>query len=202
MTDPDENKAGEKTPDRLVAAYEELLKRTHEALDTVHKESVPRFRELLEKTRDNMVELGELTREEAHKVTEYLRRDVEDAASYIADTGQDIREWWRFDLELVEQRLMDMFAKAADQTNLQLAQWAETARQMSLYQAGEVTGPGTLVCDKCGAETHFVQPGRIPACADCGNTTFKRKENTELGEEGEDADPSASGPSGDAKLDD
>lgn len=179
MTDPEQNKPGEKSVDKMVAAYEELLKRTQETLETTQKESVPRFRELLEKARDNMVELGELTREEAHKVADYLRRDVEDAASYIAETGNDIREWWRFDLELIEQRMMDMFAKAADQTSLQLAQWAESARQMSLYQAGEITGPGTLVCDKCGAETHFVQTGRIPACAECGNTTFRRKEKAD-----------------------
>jgi polyhydroxyalkanoate synthesis regulator phasin/predicted RNA-binding Zn-ribbon protein involved in translation (DUF1610 family) len=182
MTDPEKTKPQDEPDqepvDRMVAAYEELLKRTQETLETAQEESVPRFRELLEKARDNLVEIGELTREEAQKVSEYLRRDVEDAASYIAETGQDMRDWWRFDLELMEQRMMDMFAKVADQTSLQLAQWAETARQMSLYQAGEITGPGTLVCDKCGAETHFVQAGRIPPCADCGNTTFRRKEQS------------------------
>jgi polyhydroxyalkanoate synthesis regulator phasin/predicted RNA-binding Zn-ribbon protein involved in translation (DUF1610 family) len=182
MTDPEktgpQDEPGKAPADKMVAAYEELLKRTQETLETAQQESVPHFRELLEKARDNLVEIGELTREEAHKVADYLRRDVEDAASYIAETGEDIREWWRFDLELIEQRMMDLFAKAADQTSLQLAQWAETARQMSLYQAGEITGPGTLVCDKCGAETHFVQAGRIPPCADCGNTAFRRKEQS------------------------
>ena len=179
MTDPEKTPTGdasEKPVDKLVGAYEELLRRTQETLETTQKESVPRFRELLEKARDNMVELGELSREEAHKVSDYLRRDVEDAASYIAETGQDLRDWWRFDLELIEQRMMDMFARAADQTSLQLAAWAENARQMTLYQAGEVTGPGTLVCDRCGAKTHFVQAGRIPACADCGNYTFRRED--------------------------
>ncbi|MFZ0791306.1 MAG: zinc ribbon-containing protein [Chromatiaceae bacterium] len=182
MTDPEktgsQDESGKAPVDKMVAAYEELLKRTQETLETAQQESVPHFRELLDKARDNLVEIGELTREEAHKVADYLRRDVEDAATYIAETGEDIREWWRFDLELIEQRMMDMFAKAADQTSLQLAQWAETARQMSLYQAGEITGPGTLVCDKCGAETHFVQAGRIPPCADCGNTAFRRKEQS------------------------
>lgn len=171
------NTSGEQPVDKMVAAYEELLKRTQETMEHAQEQSTPVFRELLDKARDNLVEIGELTREEANKVSEYLRRDVEDAASYIADTGQDIRDWWRFDLELMEQRMMDMFARAADQTSLQLAQWAETARQLNLYQAGEITGPGTLVCDKCGAETHFVQAGRIPACADCGNTSFRRRES-------------------------
>ena len=169
-----ENKEG---VDKLVDAYERILKHTHESIEEAQKESIPRFREMLDKARDQMVELGELSREEAQKVSDYVRRDVEDAASYIADTGQDIRDWWRFDLQLIERRMMDMFTQVADQTSLQLAQWAETARQMTLYQAGEVTGPGTLVCDKCGAHTHFVKAGRIPACADCGGTTFKRQES-------------------------
>jgi hypothetical protein len=176
MTDPDPKQPGETPVDKLVHAYEELLKRTQETLEQTGKETVPRFRELLDMARDNMVELGELSREEAAKVSDYLRRDVEDVASYVAQTGEDLRDWWRFDLELMEQRMMDLFARAADQTSLQLAQWAETARQFSLYQAGEITGPGTLICDRCGAETHLVRTGRIPACADCGATRFKRKE--------------------------
>jgi polyhydroxyalkanoate synthesis regulator phasin len=167
-----ENKEG---IDKLVDAYERILKHTHESIEDAQKESIPRFREMLDKARDQMVELGELSREEAQKVSDYVRRDVEDAASYIAETGQDIRDWWRFDMQVMEQRMMEMFARVADQTSLQLAQWAESARQMSLYQAGEVTGPGTLVCDKCGAETHFVKAGRIPTCADCGGTTFTRR---------------------------
>jgi len=161
--------------DRLVEAYEEMLKRTHERFEQAQKESGPRFREMLGRVREHMVELGELTREEANKVSEYIERDIKDAAQYIADTGEDLRNWWRFDVELMEQRMMDMFARVADQTSLNLAQWAENARMLSLYQAGEVAGPGTLICDKCGAETHLVKAGRIPACADCGGTLFRRR---------------------------
>ncbi len=177
MTDQDKGT----TTDKLVQAYEQMLEQTHETLEQTRDETVPKFRELLEKARDNMVELGELTREEAHKVSEYIQRDIEDAATYIAETGQDIQDWWRFDLQLIEQRMMDAFTKVADQTSLQLAQWAEVARQLTLYQAGEVTGPGTLVCDRCGAETHFVKAGRIPPCADCGGLTFKRRNGGERG---------------------
>lgn len=169
------------TTDKLVQAYEQMLKETHEAIEKAQSEiekaqseSVPKFREMLDKTRDHMVELGELSREEAQKVSDFIKRDIEDAANFVAETGQDIRDWWRFDLQLMEQRMLDMFSQVADQTRLQLAQWAETARQMSLYQAGEITGPGTLVCDKCGAETHFLKAGRIPPCADCGGTRFRR----------------------------
>ncbi|NKN32738.1 zinc ribbon-containing protein [Marichromatium bheemlicum] len=166
----------DKTPkdDRLVRAYERMLEDAHEAIEQAQNETAPRLREVLDKTRDNLVELGELSREEAQRVADYIRRDLEEAAGFVAETGQDIRDWWRFDLELMEQRLFEAFTQVADQTRLQLAQIAETARRMSLYQAGEITGPGTLVCDKCGAETHFVKAGRIPPCAECGATAFRR----------------------------
>ena len=170
------------TVDKLVQAYESMLKRTHETIEQAEKESVPAFRELLHKARDNMVELGELTREEANKVAEYVERDIQDAAGYIADTGEDLKKWWRFDLDQIEQRLLDTFSQVADQTSVQLRNWAEQAREAALYHAGEVTGPGTLVCDACGAEMNMHEAGRIPPCPKCHATSFKRASGTESGE--------------------
>lgn len=167
----------EHSTDKLVQAYEQMLKHTHAAIQQTQRESLPRFLELLERSRDNMVALGELTREEADKVSDYIKRDIEDAASYIVETGQEMRDWWRFDLQLMEKRMLDMFTQVADQTSLQMAQltqWIENTRQMTAYQAGEITGPGTLICNRCGAATHFVKAGRIPSCADCGNIYFRR----------------------------
>jgi polyhydroxyalkanoate synthesis regulator phasin len=177
--------------DHLVDAYEEMLKRTEEGI-TQARESAPKLRHMLETVRDNMVELGELTREEAHKIADYIERDIEDAAAYIAETGEDLREWWRFDIELMEQRLLDAFTSVADQTSLQLGQWAQQARRASLYQAGQITGPGTLICDQCGAETHFTRSGRIPPCADCGGLAFRRADSKTAKGESSDQAGSAS----------
>jgi len=160
--------------DKLVEAYERMLKRTHDTIELAEKETVPAFRELLHKTRDSMVELGELTREEAHKVAEYVERDIKDAASYIADTGEDLKSWWRFDLDQMEQRMLDVFSRVADQTSIQLQSWAEQAREASLYHTGEITGPGTLVCNSCGEQIQMHKTGRIPPCPKCHATTYKR----------------------------
>jgi polyhydroxyalkanoate synthesis regulator phasin len=165
--------------DKLVDAYEHMLKQTHETLEQAEKESVPAFREMLEKARDNMVELGELTREEAVKVAEYVERDIKDAASYIADTGEDLRKWWHFDVGLMEQRMLEMFSTVADQTSVQLRGWAEQARRASLYHTGEVSGPGALVCDACGAELHMHKTGRVPPCPKCHATSFRRPSEDE-----------------------
>ena len=160
--------------DRMVQAYEEMLKRTHESLAKAGQETVPALRELLDKARDNMVELGELTREEAAKVAEYVERDIKDAATYIIETGADLRQWWRFDLDQIEQRMLEIFTSVADQTSLQLHDWAEQARHAVGYHTGEITGPGTLLCVACGAEVHMHKTGRIPPCPKCHATQFKR----------------------------
>jgi len=160
--------------DKLVDAYEHMLERIHHTFERAEQETIPAFRELLHKTRDNMVELGELTREEAHKVAEYVERDIEDAARYIAETSADLKSWWRFDLDLIEQRMLDIFSRVADQTSIQLRNLAEQARRANPYHTGEITGPGTLICTACGAETHLHRTGPIPPCAQCHATDFKR----------------------------
>lgn len=160
--------------DRLVEAYETMLERVNDGMDVAAQRTVPALRHALERARETAVELGELTREEAERIAGYLERDVHDAAQYMAETGEELRTWLRFDLRLLEERLFDLFAQVADQTGLQLRQWAEAARDASLYRTGEVTGHGSLACASCGHELHFSRPGHIPPCPSCGGTEFRR----------------------------
>ena len=161
--------------DRLVAAYESMLERVHDAADTAEQKSVPWLREALANAREKAVELEELTREEAEKVSRYVERDLQDAASYIAETGQEFRDWLSFDWQLMQNRMLDMFAGMADQTSLALKGFAEQARQASLYRTGEITAPGVLECTDCGEELHFETTGHIPPCPKCHATSFQRK---------------------------
>lgn len=164
--------------DHLIDAYERMVKRTGELFEQAEQESTPRLRQVIEKVRDNMVELGELTREEAVKVADYVERDIQDAARYIAETGDNLRAWWHFDVDLMEQRLLDLFALAADQTRVQLQNWAEQARQASVYRTGEITGPASLVCNACGTRIHMQKAAQIPPCPKCHGTAFTREVET------------------------
>ncbi|MET0102119.1 MAG: zinc ribbon-containing protein [Sedimenticola sp.] len=162
--------------DRMVDAYENMLERVDEMLETAEKTTLPALKKSLEAAREKAVEVDELTREEAEKIAGYLERDMKDAAHFLSETGEDFRNWMRFDLELIEGRLMDMFAKVADRTKLELDRFAEQAREASLYHTGEITGPGTLVCTGCGKELHFHKAGHIPPCPGCRGTSYKRQE--------------------------
>ena len=68
-------------------------------------------------------------------------------------------------------RIEEVVAK----TRLELEKLADQAREASRYHTGEVTGPGTLICEGCGKEIHFHKAGRIPPCPGCQGTGFTRQ---------------------------
>ncbi|MBF0255459.1 MAG: zinc ribbon-containing protein [Gammaproteobacteria bacterium] len=159
--------------DRLTAAYERMLGLVHEGVERFEQDTLPQLGERLDQAREKMVELGELSREEAQRLSDYLQRDIEDAGKYLADTGEEFRTWLKTDASLIEARFLHMLASVADQTSLQLKQWAERARQTP-YKTGEITGPGVLACKTCGEQIHFHKAGRIPPCPKCHATEFNR----------------------------
>ncbi len=160
--------------DRMVDAYENMLERVDDMLEKAEKTALPNLRKALESAREKAVELNELSREEAEKVAEYVERDMKEAAHYLADTGEEFRNWFRFDMELIENRFLEMFANVADRTRLELDRFASQAREAALYHTGEITGPGTLVCEGCGKELHFQKAGHIPPCPKCHGTRYSR----------------------------
>jgi polyhydroxyalkanoate synthesis regulator phasin len=160
--------------DKLTESYDRILQDVHEALENARDSALPGLKEYIDNAREKLVELGELSREEADKVAEYVERDIKDAANYLLETGEQLSAWWRFDMEQIENRMLEMFTSVADQTRLELAKLAERASTSSLYHTGEITGPGTLVCTGCGKEIHFNKTGRIPPCTGCKGTEFQR----------------------------
>ncbi len=160
--------------DRLTDAYEDMLEHVHEAMQHTKESALPGLREYLSEVREKMVELGELTKEEAESISGYIERDIKDAASYLVETGEQLSDWWRFDVQQVEDRLLEMFINVADQTKLELEKLAEQAKSASTYHTGEVTGPGTLICNGCAKEMHFKKTGHIPPCSGCKGTEFRR----------------------------
>ena len=80
------NDASKDPVDRLVNAYEAMLQRVHESADQAESKTLPWLRETLSTARERAVELEELTREEADRISAYVERDRHDAARFIADT--------------------------------------------------------------------------------------------------------------------
>ncbi len=167
--------------ERMVDAYETMLERVDGMLKKAEGAKIPSLRESIDIAREKAVELDEMSREEADRIGRYLERDVADAASFVTRSGREWRDWLHFEGALIEGRLLDLFAGVADRTVVELEQLAERAREASTYHTGEITGPGTLVCVKCGKAMHFHKPGHIPPCGSCRSTAFRRQFDDEAG---------------------
>lgn len=160
--------------EKFIQAYHQMMERVKETLDRTEKTTVPMIQKAVDAAKERAAELGELTREEAEDIGDYLLRDLHDAAQYLSDTGEGLADWMRFDLLLVEQRLLEIFSSMVDRTRLELDHLAERAAKFGEWRTGELTGVGTLQCANCGEQLHFNAPGHIPPCPRCHGVVFKR----------------------------
>lgn len=160
---------------RLITAYQRMLERLrHEGAG---QGGQARLSRLLDAAKDRAVELGELSREEAERIGAYLRRDIEDAAAFLAgERDSELLDWLRLDLAIVEKNLLDLFSSVADRTRLEWLELEMQARTADAaeYRTGQITGIGTLECPSCHHTLRFHAIGRIPPCPGCHGTVFVR----------------------------
>ncbi len=156
-----------KKDQNLVPAYQKMLSRAEAAKSNT-------LRQRIETAIETAVNLEELSRDEAENIGDYLLRDLQDAAKFIVSTEQALVDWISFDLELIEERLLNMFSLMVDQSLLELDNLAERAHQAMEWHTGEITGLGTLYCANCNKTIHFKKPDYIPACPNCESTLFTR----------------------------
>lgn len=163
------------TKEKLVQAYDGMLSHLKEVWHDTEEKALPTLKEGLETAKQKASELGELSREEADKVGDYVKRDLQEAGEFLSENGKQLKEWLKFDLEYAEGRLAEMFAGLADTTRIELEKIAERARQVGEWHTGEVTSIGILRCKECGELLHFEKTGHIPPCPKCHGTVFKKE---------------------------
>jgi rubrerythrin len=157
-----------------VRAYPRMVERVREALHGAEHEAFPSLRRALDSARDKAVELGELTSEEAERISDYVLRDLREAAEYLAESGEELSSWLQFDLELIGARIAEHLPLLVDQTRAELDRLSQEAQDAGEWETGEVTVGGTFRCANCGYIAQFQGPTRIDACPRCGGNLFKR----------------------------
>ena len=160
--------------DKLVQAYNRMMERIRHALEDAESKALPSIRHSVDKARETAVELEELSHDEAEKVAYYLKRDVQDAGRHLAETSHELGDWLRFDIDRIEDRLLEIFSLVADRTKIEWMELQEELEKDPPYHSGEITGPGTLYCSACNEPVHFHHTARIPPCPKCRNGTFRR----------------------------
>jgi rubrerythrin len=160
------------TDKKLVPAYQAMMARVDE--DAKKQTSHNSLQEHIDTAIETAINLNELSRVEAERIGDYLRRDLQDAATFIVETEKALVDWINFDIDLIENSLLEMFSIMVDQTQLELNNLQERASQATQWNSGEITALGVLYCDNCNHALHFQKPDFIPACPNCGATHFHR----------------------------
>ncbi len=161
---------------KFIDAYNKLMEHLYEAMDN----SLHSVAEAMEIAKEKISELGghvqEFSQEELDKVAHYVMRDIEHAATAPTPVkdNDSLSEWLKFDIDLIENFALANFLDIADKTRIELARIENEAKLYHPYLSGEVTGPGTFVCDSCGKQIAFKSTSLIPACPKCGGKNFTR----------------------------
>jgi len=161
--------------DALGAIYENMYE---DIVDNVHKvenKTEELVHKLVDEAKEKVIKLEKISQKEADDLAHYLKRDLSNAATYLSKSGNELRGWLGFETALLENEALDVLLQIADETTVELFQLKESFPPSQEYFSGEITGPGTLICDECGKEYMFYKASKIPACSDCYNTKFHRK---------------------------
>lgn len=157
---------------KFIDAYDKLMEHLYEIMDdTLHSVA-----DALEIAKEKTSELAGLTQEEINIVADSLMRDIEHAAEStpaVSDKNS-LSEWFKFDIDLIENFALDAFSSLADKTRIELAKIKNQANKYHPYKRGDIVGPGTFICDKCGKHLAFKSTSEIPKCPECQSESFSR----------------------------
>ena len=167
-----------KPANHLISAYNQMMQEMRNAFEQANPSDMT-LQKALQLAKDQAVHIGEVSAEEAHEISEYIKRDVNDAAEYMMDSSAEFYDWLMLDIEVIERKVIDLFLSVADHTRIELEQFSYVkakSEQIPVYKSGEITGPGTLICESCGKSKAFLSSDEIRDCEQCGNNRFIRRQ--------------------------
>lgn len=160
--------------EKLVAAFEHMVESVGEAMHEAEEALSPTVDEMVHNAQVLARDLYALSQEEAESLGNTLKRDIDKANEVLIRESRELKDWWSFDVELVEDRFAEMIARAADKTWLQFRAFESGAHPGNRYRSGEICNPGTFACRACGDRFELIAIGQLEPCSSCGGSEFKR----------------------------
>ncbi|MCG6937910.1 MAG: zinc ribbon-containing protein [Gammaproteobacteria bacterium] len=160
--------------DSLGAVYETMYEDAAENIHKIKDRSGPLLHDIVDEAKDKIIKLEEVAEEDAEKVSDWLKRDLDDVIQNLSETDYEVKEWLGFETALIKNEVIRLLLETADKTTLEWMRMKDNVHQPSTYHTGEIAGPGTLICDECGEKLHFHATAHIPPCPKCNKTEFHR----------------------------
>jgi len=160
--------------EKLVAAFEHMVENVNESMHEAEEALAPTVDEMVHNAQQIAHEIYALTEEEADSLGATLKRDIHKANEALNQQGKELRDWFSFDLTLIEDRFIDMIAKASDKTWLDFRAFEQDQHKINLYRSGDICNAGSFACKHCGETVRLSTTGQIPDCPACAHTKFYR----------------------------
>jgi len=163
-----------KDRDRLIEAFDHMVDQVSDAIHNAEEALAPTVDEMVHNAQQLARELFVLTQEEAESLGATLKRDMHKANKTLNQQRKELKDWLSFDLTLVEDRFIDMIARASDKAWLDFRAFGSEDHQASVYRSGEVCNAGRFSCSNCGHSLDLSKTDQIPNCPECDHTEFYR----------------------------
>ncbi len=160
--------------EKLVKAFEHMVESVSQSIHDAEEAIGPGVEEMIHNAQEVARDIYALSQEESDSLAKALKRDLHKANKAINQQQKELKDWLSFDLTVVEDRLIDLVAKAADKTWLDFRAFENEDHQASVYHSGEICSAGTLSCNSCGKHVHFSKSSHILPCAGCQGSEFYR----------------------------
>ncbi len=170
----DENTQQKHSP-AAAKVYNRMLERAEKSIAQLEVKTWEFIRKEIDEAIAFEQDVAELTKEEIDLLGAYIKRDLHQFSTYVAETGQGIREWFRMDLALIESKVRDALLSIADTTLVGLLELDQKIHHdPGLYMTGEVACAGMLQCGECGYMMCLTETRHIEPCHQCDGHYFKR----------------------------
>ena len=114
-----------KPANHLISAYNQMMQAMHDAFERAEPNDMS-LQKALEVAQHQAVHLGEVSAEEAHEISEHIKRDINDAAEYMMESSAEFYDWLHLDIEVIERKVIDLFLSVAEHTRVELEQFKRT----------------------------------------------------------------------------
>ena len=147
------------------ANYETMLKGVIETL----KHSPSEINKVFETSEQVLNAANDMTKDEMALVSAYVKADLK-AFSQELEEGKS-GPFYLTIANSIWQGLLDI----TDKSKVEWVELFDDLEHQGLYEAGDVIGLGTLVCDECGHKVTYTHPTVIIPCTHCHHTGFSRQ---------------------------
>ena len=107
----------------LIDAYNQMVSRVKNSIDNAEAHAIPTLQKAIEQARDQAIYLGEISIEDAEEIGNFIKHDINEAAEYLMETSHEFSEWLLLDIDIIEQKVLELFLSVADKTRVELEQF-------------------------------------------------------------------------------